>query len=66
MGRTNKTDDVLVIAPGYKSLWVWDLWGDFDHFRHALALAYRQRRLRMSWKRSQSLLDKELIEGPGR
>lgn len=63
MGRTNKTDGVLVIAPGYKSLWVWDLWGDFDHFKHAL-IPLSTEEAAHELEALQSPLDKELIEGP--
>lgn len=62
MGWGNSTDGVLVIAPGYKSLWVWDLWGNFDHFKHELIpLAIEDGAQELN--ALQTLLAKEMIEG---
>ena len=62
VGYGKRTDGVLVFAPGFKSLWVWDLWGKFDHFRHMLTPleaddATRER------DAIRSLLDQERLEG---
>jgi hypothetical protein len=62
VGQGHFTEGMLVIAPGYKSLWVWDLWGNFDHFKHEL-LPLSRKDISDELTALQTLLDKELIEG---
>ena len=62
MGRAQKTDGVLVFTPGYKALWVSDLWGTFDHFRHTLTPLGADEATR-EWQAIRSLIGQETLNG---